>query len=45
LLWRKKFGKTIGGELKQGVVVEASRVGVAKREPVERLRFVDMVAM
>jgi hypothetical protein len=41
LLWRKKFGRRIGGELN----VEASRAGVAKREPVERFRFMDMIAI
>jgi hypothetical protein len=45
LLWRKRFGRRIGGELKKGVGVEASRAGVAKRQPVERLRFMDMIAI
>jgi hypothetical protein len=44
LLWRKKVGRRIGGELRKGVV-EVSWFGVWKREPVERLRFMDMVAV
>jgi len=45
LLWRKKFGRRTGG-LEKGVGVgEASRVGGWKREPVERLRFIDMVGV
>jgi hypothetical protein len=44
LLWRKKVGRRIGGELRKGGV-EVSWVGVWKREPVERLRFMDMVAV
>ena len=45
MLCKKKFGRRTGG-LEKGVGVgEASRVGGWKREPVERLRFIDMIAL
>lgn len=44
MLCTKKFGRRIG-ELPKGVGEEASKVGVWKREPVERLRFIDMIAV
>lgn len=43
LLWTKKFGRRVG-ELEKGVGEEASKVEVCMREPVERLRFIDMLA-
>jgi hypothetical protein len=44
LLWAKKFGRS-AGEVKKGVGDEASTAEVVNSEPVERLRFVDIVAV
>ena len=44
LLWAKKLGRRTG-ELKKGVGDGASWAEVVTREPVERLRFMDIVAV